>query len=107
RGPRSNSSSTFPPAWRLNSQPECIPAPQQRPLRNGLSSLSGAQYHPLPPFITGVAVRGTSIQHSAQKSDHIVQDLVLICLIEDFVLRPRVDVLFDIASPQEFHCRGV
>jgi hypothetical protein len=43
------------------------------PFRNGApNSLSAAAYHHLPPFITGAAVRGSSIQHSAQKSDHFV-----------------------------------
>src|SRR5947209_6871483 len=65
--------------------------------------LTVAVSHHMPPCITGVAVRGSSIQLSAQKSDHIVQDLVLVDLVEDLMLRPRVDVLFDIASTQVLH----
>jgi hypothetical protein len=31
-------------------------------------------------------------QRSAQKADYVVQDLVLVDLVEDFVLRARIDV---------------
>jgi hypothetical protein len=46
---------------------------------------------------------GLHCHHSTKKADYVVEDLVLVDLVEDFVLRSRVDVLFDIASTQVLH----